>query len=1025
MLSSLSRTHNPEATVEPSPVPIDFTRQDIEFLGVNMRVKPHLLPPGLASGARNKEFTKRSADTRLGIHKLVWTNRATRLQFSVDTGSKIATTTTLHRLVTGDPVGLANFGGGLPIGLTTTDYYYVRVLTANTVTLHPTATDATNNTNIVNITTTGTGTHYMAVLRAQPFGAIYGAGVFKDPDDTEWIIIGADEALYRCRDGQMAAELLWPERISGTMPFFLVQALDEVLLFRGESLVPWTMANVDTGFVAIAQRANEVTGVSSENPIDGTEAIPNAVNALFLGNRLFVPYDRDLIAASDFLNFTRYHPVRANFRVQQGTEDKLVVLFKFNETTVIVGKERSIAVVENVYGDLSTARLDELTREYGVRAARSFAQVGSDVWFLADRRGVSSIRQTEENKLQAIDLPVSEPLQPLIDRINWQYAADAVAAYHENKYYLAVPLDSAEVVRSNLVAAGTNYGTDGGSSLNVFKGRKYRYTLGATELVAATAGTLINGTETLSADGDFTAQSSTVQLRVARNLLFDNFEGEHDGQYEENYEDWRNWDVMLGKIDLIGSDPINGPDATYWGDPAPSPFDALNPEGLYVDLIGTSTNGPTIFQSAEQFTLTAGKTYKLDCKLAGNLRGGGTQKVGVMLGWSTSNTFTVNTGTKILTTSGAHGLSTGDKVALAQSAAWPDAELPGGLSMTVGYFARVLSPTTLTLHPTATDATNNTNIVNITTTGTGTHSISKVTYHEERSIGETDATTSFSSGNITVSGSTPVKIRFHHELSSKQNVGTFLMEVKLYEVGAAPAVTASVQPVFTGVNNAILVYNFLTKNWAGYYDGQAVLVKDFFKHTYNGVTRLFFASNDGFINLMEEGFEDHISDQHGQVSVAGISDELLTRGYTAGDLRPKRWRGYEVQQRTWAPKFTHVAQFDGVNETLTLKSDVTRSRTKYYKPFDAADYNVNNSGNDHGTAFREDYSVNLATSAVTLAVGASGINPDLHQEKLEDGRIGKMGRYCQLKLTNTQGRCEIATVELTAQANQKWKGAQA
>jgi hypothetical protein len=92
---------------------------------------------------------------------------------------------------------------------------------------------------------------------------------------------------------------------------------------------------------------------------------------------------------------------------------------------------------------------------------------------------------------------------------------------------------------------------------------------------------------------------------------------------------------------------------------------------------------------------------------------------------ATSTTFTVNTGTEVATTAGAHGLATGDAVSVSTTTT-----LPAPLSATSYYFARVLSGTTLTFHPTEADAAANTNIVNLTTTGSGTH-----TLHENTTLG--------------------------------------------------------------------------------------------------------------------------------------------------------------------------------------------------------------------------------------------------------------------------------------------------
>lgn len=85
----------------------------------------------------------------------------------------------------------------------------------------------------------------------------------------------------------------------------------------------------------------------------------------------------------------------------------------------------------------------------------------------------------------------------------------------------------------------------------------------------------------------------------------------------------------------------------------------------------------------------------------------------------TSVTFTAVAATDILTTGSAHGYTTADPVTMATTNT-----LPAPLASTIYYYARSTGASTLTLHPTAADASANTNIVNITDTGTGTHNIS-------------------------------------------------------------------------------------------------------------------------------------------------------------------------------------------------------------------------------------------------------------------------------------------------------------
>src|SRR5580765_3512351 len=49
---------------------------DIGFLGINNRLDPSQLPPGIGAEAVNKRFTTGGADTRRGIRKLSWLNRS-------------------------------------------------------------------------------------------------------------------------------------------------------------------------------------------------------------------------------------------------------------------------------------------------------------------------------------------------------------------------------------------------------------------------------------------------------------------------------------------------------------------------------------------------------------------------------------------------------------------------------------------------------------------------------------------------------------------------------------------------------------------------------------------------------------------------------------------------------------------------------------------------------------------------------------------------------------------------------------
>jgi hypothetical protein len=84
---------------------------------------------------------------------------------AINLGTEQLTIPTGNGLVTADDVLVhVETGGVLPAAtpaLTQTTRYFVRVIDATTVQLHPTAADATNNTNAINFTGSGTGAFYL------------------------------------------------------------------------------------------------------------------------------------------------------------------------------------------------------------------------------------------------------------------------------------------------------------------------------------------------------------------------------------------------------------------------------------------------------------------------------------------------------------------------------------------------------------------------------------------------------------------------------------------------------------------------------------------------------------------------------------------------------------------------------------------------------------------------------------------------------------------------------------------------
>ena len=337
----------------------------------------------------------------------------------------------------------------------------------------------------------------VSIAETVPWGTIYGVGMFNDPVTfQDYQIMAADGNVYLMLEQNLPVQLNLPAGVTITSEVYFTQAFNRVIMHRGADKDSLVMNDVPTGFEYIAQTEAGT----------GTLQIPNAERGIFFQNRVFIPNDNDEIAFSDIGDYTRYS-INQEFRINQGSDEKLVNIYKFNDTTIIAFKENSVYALTNVFGDMSQARLDQVTDQFGLLAPNSIAQVGNDLWFLSEL-GVMSITQTTENKIQGVVLPASEKIQPLIRRINWKYAHNASAAYWDSRYYLSVPLDAAEVFGPDLVNGPytTTLGDD--VVLTVEAGQTYRW-----ERADATRDTrLINGSDTYTETTDFVAQGTTVSI---------------------------------------------------------------------------------------------------------------------------------------------------------------------------------------------------------------------------------------------------------------------------------------------------------------------------------------------------------------------------------------------------------------------------------------------------------------------------------------------------------------------------------
>lgn len=299
------------------------------------------------------------------------------------------------------------------------------------------------------------------------FPDILGSGRYSNPNGQEVILIGTPEYAVVIQDGFAPWHVPYPDGmvLSGRLEFS--QQFDKVLLHRGADPTPvdtTTNTNKPAGDRLTLQwggmAATGFAPIEKSAALSELTLLPNADYAINFGDRAIIPIGKDQVAASEESDYSLVDLISNTFRVNAGTADAITGLYPYQQNRVIVGKERSIDALNNFIGSLNSVTAQILSTEIGISARRSGKMIGSDFVFLY-KTGVYSLGQVDETRIAVSPVPIGarqdaggkivDPIAPLITRIHWPYAKDAVAAVLAPYYFLAVPLDEATVNNAVLV----------------------------------------------------------------------------------------------------------------------------------------------------------------------------------------------------------------------------------------------------------------------------------------------------------------------------------------------------------------------------------------------------------------------------------------------------------------------------------------------------------------------------------------------------------------------------------------------
>ena len=287
----------------------------------------------------------------------------------------------------------------------------------------------------------GDGGKIMTSVNVSP--TVYASGLYSDPleKDRPWImVVGYDTVGFYAFGKASKTVSLGSYRV--TEQSTIVQANNYVYLFRGDDETPlrWD-GSWDNDFELVPNTTLPASFSS----------IPSSNQATFYQNRLWVREGKDSIAASDVLAFTDFDPQANEFNLNTGNSDFVVSTFPFGTNSLVVFKNKSILVLNNVEGSLLDVTATEVTRQVGLVGINAVTSIGPDLAYVSYGNINLLTLTSTNNALQHKTLPLSARIRKIMQRVNWNVGYKISLGYWNNRLYVALPLDASEFCNAVVV----------------------------------------------------------------------------------------------------------------------------------------------------------------------------------------------------------------------------------------------------------------------------------------------------------------------------------------------------------------------------------------------------------------------------------------------------------------------------------------------------------------------------------------------------------------------------------------------
>jgi hypothetical protein len=193
--------------------------------------------------------------------------------------------------------------------------------------------------------------------------------------------------------------------------------------------------------------ATATASVSALSPT-GLRLIRNFTNRLFA---VGTGANRNTLYASDILDAEIWKTTNSIVVGGDDGED-IIATQPFFDYELLVFKPNKIYLVtaDPTATTASGWTVRLINDKIGCQAAGSAIFTNKDVFFLSND-GIRSVVRSAADDFYAVGPTLTEPVKNIIARINRSYIGDANGAFHNNRYYLALPLDNSTTCNYVLV----------------------------------------------------------------------------------------------------------------------------------------------------------------------------------------------------------------------------------------------------------------------------------------------------------------------------------------------------------------------------------------------------------------------------------------------------------------------------------------------------------------------------------------------------------------------------------------------